>query len=304
MNVACTLCRSRRHDTVNCPEDPTIYEIVLYFPTMSRVRIAVSEEENRNAGIFRRNLTDVRHFGDRDLRGNHIMGVNNSMRIEYGGTEEMVIALQDVIGDAETLIHVKPERINIGAKYSVLRSDLIEHTQRSPTGSSAMNAPKCHVNILLAVEDLFESMVTMEVNGQRYYLEWRVIREDGYLRQAVFVSTAYHYEWREHVVNRGVLPSWQAVFLPPRAPPALTRPPFLSVDEEVASGSAKSENATGRSSKTEPLTTTGTIADNNQDGDKIDTGEKFTQEFGQGRREPTESPKGDDSGNANTTWPQ
>lgn len=158
--------------------------------------MATSNAPNRDAGNFRRFITEMRHVQTETIDGNQVSSKGNVVSIDYNARSDIIISLQDVIGDSETLIFVKANRVNITGRYSIMRGDLIEHPQRSATGRTTMSVAHAQVHILIVVEGLFDCLAALQLNRERYFMEWMDIVKDNYVRKAVWMSTKFGYERR------------------------------------------------------------------------------------------------------------
>lgn len=212
-DAECRRCHHCGHTFENCPERIPVRNIVVYFADSAVVRASLENTSNRNAEIYRRSFANIQDIRPRTIAGNRFMFDGNAMRIFFNGMSDVLVSLQDIVGDAETLIHVKGDRVNIGARYSIMRGDLLEHTQRSATGRTSMNAASADAYVLLAMEGLFQSIVAVEVNEVRYFLQWHAATEDGHSRQAVVASTLYSYFACQTLALRAPIDSLRDYFL-------------------------------------------------------------------------------------------
>lgn len=147
-------------------------------------------------------MRSLRDEPDAMIDGNRIYGRHNAMKIDYNGRSSIVIALQDAHDrQSETLIHVRPERIAIGARYRIVGENLNERFERSGIGHVNMQAPQATVHVLIIVERLFDWIVSLQVTYplsiRRFFLEWERLREGNQVEQAIHVNTAYSFDFNE-----------------------------------------------------------------------------------------------------------
>lgn len=90
---------------------------------------------------------------------NQFSSNENRLDIDYCNQDEIVISMQSGLDECETQIFVSPQRIKIGAKYSILTNELYEDGEREAVGTRDNTAPPAAAYVLLVNEFLFQSTV-------------------------------------------------------------------------------------------------------------------------------------------------
>lgn len=179
----------------DCPKLREVRLIQLHFPFHETIRAVVTPRSIRDMPhLAQTTLPDMENI---EIDGNRFSSNGNCLTIDYSGRSEMVISMQNGMEPHETQIFVTPQRIKIGAKYSILSTELYEDTERESLGYSNSEASPEKAYVLLVAERLFQSTLCLTVNNTRYYLDWRQLTEPS--RWAAVFQTSYLYGFRRHV---------------------------------------------------------------------------------------------------------
>lgn len=213
-DLFCTLCRDRRHTIRKCPrvrcnscqqlghqlrdcrEMRRIKTVDFYFAHEETVRSAVTARQLRdtpNIGAFLRTLPEMEPTVESH---NQFSAYGNRLHIDYGEQEDIIVSLQNGFLRAETMVHISPENIKISPKYSIYNGELYEDNVREATGENSMPAPPATVHVLLINRELFNTVVCLEVNENKYYLEWLNVENDAW---AVVISSQHMYNFRRKI---------------------------------------------------------------------------------------------------------
>lgn len=177
----------------DCREMRRIRTVQIHFAHEETVRVAVTTRSLRDTpaiGAFLRSLPEM----EPTVEGhNQFSAYGNRMRIDYGEREDIVVSLQNGQIQAETMIHIGPETIEVAAKYSIYNGELYEDNVREATGENVAPAPPFTVHVLMINRELFNTTVCLQVNDNKYYMEWFNIECDKW---AVVMSSQHMYNFR------------------------------------------------------------------------------------------------------------
>lgn len=94
---------------------------------------------------------------------------------------------------------------------------LIEYETRSATGSDNLTVPANNLHMILVADDLFDSIVCLQLDDRRYLVRWTKIMEKGVSRYAVHVSSTTSFEREQQTKNAPAIFNVKNHFLPPIA---------------------------------------------------------------------------------------
>lgn len=232
-------CGLTAHHERDCPRRGQLNRLRLWMPMDIAVRMAVSSHPLREVPGIGPNLQLLRSATPVSLNGSTFSGENNTLTVQYGGEDSIVIAMQDADTEEETLIQVRPNyvqgikvtRVRVGAKFMIENRVLQEAIERLATGNRKQKSPKADTHVLLYIQDMLNSTVALDVNGEKYFLEWLQRDRNGNVQADVSVFSRHTYNHRLANETRDLVhdpryyfqgianePLIRAAVLPPREP--------------------------------------------------------------------------------------
>lgn len=196
----CDTCKVRGNNARDCPLQHELRQFSLWFPANASVRMGVNRLPMREFAGIGQNLQRMQGAEATTMNGSRFFVEANSLGINYGGQGSIVIAMQDEVTDAETLIVIRSVRqnnaqvakIKIAAKYTIASGQLIEDTDRLASGSRQQQSPSGDVHVLLYVRVMLTMTPVLEINGAEFYMEWSVRTVNAlHVRAEVCVFTQY-----------------------------------------------------------------------------------------------------------------
>lgn len=139
----CGKCNRRGHQDRDCPLRGQVSNLRIWMPLNTEVRVAVTQKPIREFPGIGANLQLLPNALEMTMNGSVFSSKDNKLKIQYGGAESIVIALQDAGSEAETIIQLRPNRVGgvniplvrICAKYAIENRILQERIDRLATGS-------------------------------------------------------------------------------------------------------------------------------------------------------------------------
>lgn len=172
-------------------------------PNDSPVHAAISPRSKRDMAHAARFLRTLPELEPTTEGSNQFSSNGNSLIIDYGERDDIAISIQNGQSSAETLIHVAPGRIKIAGKFSILTRELYEDNGRDSVGTRNMQVPNARVHVLLVSPKIFLSTVCVQVNADKYYLEWRPCTRNNERAYTAHVTTDFMYQFRLAAAEHG-----------------------------------------------------------------------------------------------------
>lgn len=200
----CTNCGRKGHHDRDCQIHGEVKVLRIWMPFNREVRMAVSKSPTREYPEIGPNLQLMTGAPDVSLNGSTFSTKKNALKIEYGGEESIVIALQDAKTEAETLVQLRPNYVQgfnmpivrIGAKFFIENRVLHEKIDRLAKGTKDQSSPQGDTYVLLFIDDMLQSTIVADINGEKYYLEWTQQVQNRQFRADVSVFSRHTYQHR------------------------------------------------------------------------------------------------------------
>lgn len=161
----------------------------------------------------------------------------NGLTVNYDQQKSIVIAMQCMDHDAETIIRILPQRVRVSSKYEIFNDQLTEDGGKPSTGQIKQTAPESNIHILIRMETFDDTVARIEVNGVFYLLFWRTQPFGTHTRKAVTVVTEHGYRSMKDFYERRPKMSWSDYFFGPK----ITPEPVANVKVEVADKKTKND---------------------------------------------------------------
>lgn len=210
------------------------HRIALFLPSHQVAKVYMGPVCRRDDTSLANDMKLMENAAEKTIDGNRIRARRNQLNLLYNGRSTVVIALRNDNNQemSETVIIVRPKGIKIAGKYMIVGDELREKTTASATGSRAQIAPLADAYVLIVSPTLFDDTLALEVNGDRYWLEFGYFMEGKRGRQAVVVSTNFDYSFRSRHSHRQLICDPAVYFAEPRAIP----PPMTAISPPAAVG--------------------------------------------------------------------
>lgn len=178
----------------------------------------------------------------------------NRLGIDFDGVCSVVITMQTPGCKRETLIYANWMRTKVSQKYVIEGTVLQEDVTRNSTGADNLTAPKADIYVTIVAEKLLQSLVVMQLNRRRYYLQWREVIEDGTPRHAVYLQSEQSFQHEQAFKNRPAIQNAHDWFLPPKTTWPSPTGEEIKAKRELQKGlenTAASENSDKSDAETE-----------------------------------------------------
>lgn len=214
--TTCTRCKVFGHNVQRCPETEAFKKIVMWFEKKLEVHCIVTNQATRHladpkAHQFWVTLPQMRPYAQAGIA---LESINNRLKIDFDGACCVVITMQMPGCKTETLIFANRLRAKVSQKYIIEGAVLKEDTTRNATGAGNLSAPNADIYVTIVAEKLSQSLVILQLNERRYYLQWREIIEDGVPRQAVYMQSEQSFEHDQAFKIRPAIENAKDLFVP------------------------------------------------------------------------------------------
>lgn len=200
----CIRCHGTEHIKRDCPLRNQDSEVKIYFPFNHPVRAAVTTAALREIPRAGANMQFLRDLPVTHMNGSRFSSDGNMLTIKYSGREMMCVSLQDSATTAETLIQIgraregenDGHRVQISARFTIQREQLIEDPDRVATGYQHQQSPFAHTHVLCFVREMLGITCAIAVDGRRFYMDWNSQVNDVRFHAEVNVTTVPGYNYR------------------------------------------------------------------------------------------------------------
>lgn len=203
--MVCANCEQNGYQVRDCPNPQQSDQVKLYFPQTAMARIIAATTSMRNHFDSSHYWPTLPNAPTTFIAGNCICADGNAVEIAHDRDTTIIIALQDNVNAAETLIQVRHNKVKVDRKFIIKSGELKEKVGKAATGCRHLATPDADMHILIVAADLFDQVLALEVYNRKFYIEWSQILEDGQQRMAVYVSSDHTYAYHRRDINRFVV---------------------------------------------------------------------------------------------------
>lgn len=216
----CNFCGIFGHHSLRCREREAFRGINLMFVDSAQVHCMVATDETRNLvnQQMHQFWVTLKAMQATNVNGVPIRRMGNGLQIEISRPVNIVFSLKMPQYNRETLIYFNKYRTKIAQKYIIEGSRFIEEQTLRATGNDDLVVPAADIYITLVADDLFKTIVCLQLNERSFYLQWRPVIEDGVPRYAVYVSTHVAFSHEQRMKDRAAILIPREYYFPP--PPA------------------------------------------------------------------------------------